>query len=109
MNAKMKPTGDIPPPATQIEIRVFDLSPGPNSEQVVIAQLINASGGPWHIAGKIVKWTLEAYTSAGVRTTGGSLTPKVSITDQHGRARTTLKTGPNDGRTYYIYADIAAN
>jgi len=109
MHAKMKPIGKLPPPATQIIIHAFDLSPGPNSEQVITGQLANHAGGPWHIAGKVVKWTLEAYTSAGVRTTGGSLHPKVSITDQHGRARTTLKTGPEAGRVYFVFADVAAN
>lgn len=108
MQPKLKPFDLDYDPATQIIVRAFDLSPGPNSTQTIIGQLANRAGKPWHVAGRVVRWSLEAYTSAGVRTTGGELSPEVSITDRNGRARTKLTTGPKRGRVYFVFADVAA-
>lgn len=97
-----------PPPAVMVIIEAFDLSPGPNSSQVIVGQLANKAGGPWEIGGKVVKWALEAYTSPGGALVPGqgTLTPEASATDSHGRARTTLKTGPMAGLVYFVFADV---
>ncbi len=108
MQPKLKPFDADYDPATQIIVRAFDLSPGPNSTQTITGQLANRAGKPWHVKGRVVKWTLEAYTQQGVRTTGGTVTPEVSITDRNGRARTRLKTGPKRGRVYFVFADVVA-
>lgn len=96
-----------PPPAIQIDIKVFDLSPGPNSSQTIEGQLVNGSGQPWEISGKVMNWSFECYNAAGVLQTGqGSISPTVSVTDKHGIARTTLTTGPGTGLVYYVFADV---
>jgi hypothetical protein len=102
-------SGSFPPPATMVEIQAFDLSPGPNSTQTIVGQLIAKDGTPWEIADKVVKWTLEVYDSVGTLVTGqGSLEPTVSGTDAHGRARTVLTTGSMTGLVYFVFADVAA-
>jgi len=107
-----QPTGgdaSWPPPAIQIDIAVHDLSPGPLSTQIVTGQLINAAGEPWEIKGKVVTWTLECYNSSGVLQPGvGSLTPGVSPTDKHGKARTKLKTGSGTNLVYFVFASVTA-
>lgn len=101
--------GSFPPPVTQVEVQAFDLSPGPNSTQTIIGQLIAKDGTPWEIADKVVKWTLEVYDSLGAAVTGqGTLSPEVSGTDAHGRARTVLRTGSMTGLVYFVFADVAA-
>jgi hypothetical protein len=100
---------DWPNPATMIEISVHDLSPGPNSSQRITGQLINASGEPWAIEGKTVNWSLECYNNLGVLQPGqGSVKPTVSITDRHGKAYTTFKSGAGVDLVYYIFADVKA-
>lgn len=103
--------GDItwPPPFAYIEIKVFDLSPGPNSSQRITGQLVAPDGTPWSIAGKTVNWSVECYNSAGVKQVGvGKVDPKVSITNKNGRAFTTLTTGAGTGLVYYVFADVKA-
>lgn len=101
--------GLLPEPGTDIEIKVFDLSPGPNSTQRIQGQIVNKAGAPWRIPGKVVKWSVEAYNSSGARVQSGSLSPRTSITDANGRAYTKLTTGPETGYVYYVFADVAAN
>jgi len=101
--------GDVrwPPPVNRVVIDTFDLAPGPNSTQTITAQLTDKAGAPWRIPGKVVKWTLEVYNSAGTLITGqGSLIPEVSATDSEGRARTVLTTGAMTGLVYFIFADV---
>lgn len=106
-----KDPGDVswPPPFIQIDISVFDLSPGPNSTQTITGQLINGSGEPWALPGKVVNWSFECYNNLGVLQTGeGSIAPTVSITDKHGKARTRLTTGPDTSMVYYVFAEVKA-
>jgi len=110
-SAQPKPTSQdftFPPPAIQIDIQEFDLSPGPNSKQTIVGQLVAKDGTPWEIPGKVVKWSLEAYNAANVLVTEGTLSPGESATDRHGRARTVLTTGPTPGLVYFIFADVTA-
>ncbi|HET7713706.1 MAG TPA: hypothetical protein VFK94_05465, partial [Patescibacteria group bacterium] len=103
--------GDVewPPGAIQVDIQARDLSPGPNSTQIITGQLINGKGEPWAIAGKVVEWSFECYNNLGVLQTGqGSITPEVSVTDKHGKARTRLTTGPGTSLTYYMFAHVKA-
>lgn len=101
--------GDFPPPVVQIDIQAFDLTPGPNSKQTIVGQLVAKDGTPWEIADKVVKWTLEVYNSAGGAVTGqGSVAPEISGTDSHGRARTVLTTGATSGLVYFVFAEVAA-
>lgn len=98
-----------PPGAIQVDIDVRDLSPGPNSTQIITAQLINTAGEPWKIAGKVVEWKFECYNSLGVLQTGqGSITPTVSVTDKSGKARTRLTTGAGTALVYYMFARVKA-
>lgn len=106
-----KPLGGagMPPPADAIFLDAHDLSPGPNSSQVITGQLVNGAGEPWAIAGKVVHWTVEAYNAAGVIQPGqGTVTPSVSITDGNGKARTTLRTGSATSLVYFIFASVQA-
>lgn len=103
--------GDVawPPPFIQLEISVFDLAPGPNSTQTITAQLINGSGGPWALPGKVVNWSFECYDSLGILQSGqGSLSRTVSVTDKTGKARTRLTTGPGTALVYYVFAEVKA-
>lgn len=98
-----------PPGVTQIDIAERDLSPGPNSTQIITGQLINPQGEPWAIAGKVVEWRFECYNDLGELQTGeGSIDPKVSATDKSGKARTRLTTGPDTALVYYVYAHVKA-
>lgn len=100
--------GTYPHPATEVVISTYDLSPGPNSTQVVFGQMTSKDGTPWHIGGKVVKWTLEAYNTLGALVpNAGKLVPLASATDSNGKARTVLTTGPADGLVYFVFAEIA--
>lgn len=98
-----------PPPMNQIFVDAFDLTPGINNSQIVSAQLVNGSGQPWSIEGKVVEWSLFVYNAAGVLQTGqGSIDPEVSTTDSNGKARTTLVTGSTPNLVYYVLAQVRA-
>lgn len=97
-----------PPPANQINVTAYDLSPGPNSTQTITAQLVNGAGEPWNIPGKVVEWSLECYTNTGVLIASGSLSPKVSITDAHGTAYTKLTSGAGTNLVYFVFAAVRA-
>jgi hypothetical protein len=115
---KSRYTGQRPPqpvkwpsPAAYIDIKVYDLSPGPNSSQRITAQLVANDGTPWEIAGKSINWRLECYTSpAGVlQPNTGELDPTVSVTDRHGRAYTTFTSADRDDElVYFIFANTKA-
>lgn len=99
----------MPPPAIQIDVQAFDLSPGPNSTQTITGQLINGSGQPWNVAGKVVNWSVECYNNLGVLQPGvGTVTPTVSSTNGHGRAYTKLTTGPGTNMVYFVFAAVRA-
>lgn len=101
--------GGFPPPAIKIDVTVQDISPGASSTQVITGQLVDGSGKPWAIPGKIVNWSFQAYNALGVlQTAEGSLAPTVSITDKHGTARTKLTTGPDDRMVYFVFATVKA-
>lgn len=103
--------GDItyPPPFAYIEVRAFDLTPGPDSSQRITGQFVANDGTPWEIKGKTVNWSVEAYNSAGVLQVGqGEVNPEVSVTNRHGRAYTTLTTGLATNLVYYVFADVKA-
>lgn len=103
--------GDVewPPGAILVDISARDLSPGPNSTQIIKGQLLNGVGQPWAIAGKTVEWSFEAYNAAGVLQVGqGHIDPEVSVTDKHGAARTRLTTGAATGLVYYMFAHVKA-
>lgn len=108
MQAKMPAgSGQFPPPAIKIDVQPFDLSPAPNSSQVISAQMVNGSGQPWAVAGKMVEWTLEVYDASGNAVSGqGSIDPEVGITDENGRARTTLTTGATSSLVYFVFAEV---
>lgn len=110
MQAK-KPKGDDRfDPAIQIDIKAFDLAPGPGKSQQIIGQLIDGQGGPWKIPGKVVEWTLEVYDQYGAKIEGqGELDPVVSVTDSHGKARTTLTTGTQGKLVYFVFAEVATD
>lgn len=98
-----------PSPVTQILVSAFDLTPGPNSSQRITGQLVNSSGAPWAVEGKTVNWSFECYNNLGqLQGDQGSVKPAVSSTDKHGRAHTTLKTGPGTNLVYYVFADVKA-
>ncbi len=98
-----------PPPANMLWIDAHDLTPGPNSSQTITGQLVNSAGEPWAIAGKVVEWTFEAYNASGVLQSGqGSILPAVSVTDNHGKARTTLKTGSGLNLVYFVFGSVRA-
>lgn len=109
-SAKMQP-GDIswPPPFNLIEVHAYDLTPGPNSTQRIIASLVSPDGTPWKIAGKTVNWSFECYNNIGILQSGqGSIAPEVSVTDKYGKAYTMLTTGPGTGLVYYVFANVKA-
>lgn len=99
--------GSFPPPAIMIDVKVHDLSPGPNTVQAIEGRLVNGRGEAWALGGKTVNWYHEAYNSLGVLQTGqGSISPTVSITDKNGVARTKLTSGPTAGLVYYVFAFV---
>lgn len=99
----------MPPPAIQIDVQAFDLSPGPDSTQTITGQMVNGSGQPWNVAGKVVNWSVECYNNLGVLQPGvGEVNPTQSSTDNHGRARTRLTTGPGTNLVYFVFAAVKA-
>lgn len=100
--------GSFPPPATEFDVLTFDLSPGPNSKQVITGQMVAKDGTPWRIPDKVVKWTLQCYDSFGGIVNEGTIDPEVSATDANGRARTTFTAGPDAGLVYFVFGAIAA-
>lgn len=108
-SAEARQSGDVswPPGAIQIDVDLKDLSPGPNTTQVVTAQLIDPSGKPWAVQGKVVEWTLEAYNNLGVIQPGlGTIAPTVSVTDKYGKARTKMTSGATTNIVYFVFARV---
>jgi hypothetical protein len=102
--AREKP--GTPPPMTQIIVLPQDVTPKPETTQVVVGQLASMSGAPWAIPNKVVNWTLIALDSNNALVTGqGFLDPLTSTTDSAGKARTVLTTGARTDVTYFVFAD----
>lgn len=100
-------TVEWPPGAIQVQVEARDLSPGPNSTQIITGQLLNTVGEPWAIAGKVVEWSFECYNNLGVLQAGqGTMAPTVSVTDKSGKAHTRLTTGPGTALVYYVFAHV---
>lgn len=97
-----------PPPVVGVLVTVEDVGPEPGTSQKVTGQLINPAGLPWPIPGKTVDWSLEVLDLNGNIIGGqGALSPIASITDQAGKAYTTLTAGDQLGLTYIVFANVA--
>lgn len=98
--------------ALQHKVSVKNTNPMPGSTITISTQLVNASGEPWRVAGKIVDWSVQVFDSKGNDVTatsqggatGWSLAQNETQTYSDGSSSTQLTLATATGYQYFVTA-----